>query len=63
MGAERKPETTRMFDNDILERFSRIHPSTPFLVWIPVAACMIGCSVVRHDLGVPAIVGSSWVGF
>ena len=25
-------ETCRMFENDFLERFSRIHPATPFVV-------------------------------
>jgi sterol desaturase/sphingolipid hydroxylase (fatty acid hydroxylase superfamily) len=57
MEAERKAETTRMFDNDILERFSRIHPSTPFVVWIPVAALMIWRSIARHDIGPFGIVG------
>lgn len=33
-----RPETCRMFESDWLERFSRIHPATPFVVWGPVAA-------------------------
>jgi dihydroceramide fatty acyl 2-hydroxylase len=45
-----------MFENDILERFSRIHPSTPFIVWIPVATLMIYRSVARQDLPVLGIV-------
>lgn len=39
-----------MFDNDVLERFSRIHPSTPFVVWIPVAAFFLWRSAARRDL-------------
>ena len=27
-----------MFENELLERFSRIHPATPFVVYIPVVA-------------------------
>lgn len=57
--ARREPraETTRMFQNDLLERFSRIHPATPFVVWIPVAAAFVVRSVVRHELTALATVG------
>ncbi len=48
-------ETCRMFESDFLERFSRIHPATPFVVWIPIGAFSLGSSVVRHELGLPAI--------
>lgn len=51
-----------MFENDILERFSRIHPSTPFLVWIPVAAFVLYRSAARHDLGALGIVGMFFAG-
>lgn len=33
--------TCRMFENDFLERFSRIHPATPFVVWGPVAVVFL----------------------
>jgi sterol desaturase/sphingolipid hydroxylase (fatty acid hydroxylase superfamily) len=46
-----------MFENDLLERFSRIHPATPFVVWIPVSALMLVRSAWRHDLGFAGIVG------
>jgi dihydroceramide fatty acyl 2-hydroxylase len=36
-----KFDTCRMFDSDLLERFSRIHPATPFVVWIPVVLVML----------------------
>ena len=42
-----------MFESDFLERFSRIHPATPFVVWIPVAALFLVRSALRHDLGGP----------
>jgi sterol desaturase/sphingolipid hydroxylase (fatty acid hydroxylase superfamily) len=51
-------ETCRMFESDLLERFSRIHPATPFVVWIPIAAFFILRSALRHELaplGVAAV--------
>jgi dihydroceramide fatty acyl 2-hydroxylase len=57
-----RPETTRMFENEFLERFSRIHPSTPFLVWLPVVAFMLYRSASRHDLPALGIVGLFFVG-
>jgi sterol desaturase/sphingolipid hydroxylase (fatty acid hydroxylase superfamily) len=44
-----------MFDNDFLEKFSHIHPATPFVVWIPVLLFMLYRSWARHDLAVPGI--------
>jgi sterol desaturase/sphingolipid hydroxylase (fatty acid hydroxylase superfamily) len=52
-----RAETCRMFESDFLERFSRIHPSTPFIVWVPVAAFFLIRSGMRHDLPPAAIVG------
>src|SRR3974390_46353 len=43
-------ETCRMFESDFLERFSRIHPATPFVVWLPVAVVFVARSALRHDL-------------
>jgi sterol desaturase/sphingolipid hydroxylase (fatty acid hydroxylase superfamily) len=51
-------ETCRMFESDFLERFSRIHPATPFVVWLPVAAFFLVRSALRHDLmplAIPAL--------
>jgi sterol desaturase/sphingolipid hydroxylase (fatty acid hydroxylase superfamily) len=46
-----------MFENPLLERFSRINPVTPFLVWIPIAAFFLVRSALRHDVGPLAIAG------
>jgi len=35
------PATCRMFETPLLEFFSRIHPATPFLFWIPVLAWIL----------------------
>jgi len=48
-------ETCRMFENEILERFSRIHPATPFVAWVPVVLFFLGRSVVRQELSLAAI--------
>lgn len=45
-----KYDTCRMFDNDLLEKFSRIHPATPFVVWIPVALYMLHRGVTLHQM-------------
>jgi dihydroceramide fatty acyl 2-hydroxylase len=42
--------TCRMFQADIVERFSRIHPATPFVAWLPVVGLLLGRTAVRHDL-------------
>lgn len=42
-GARGNGTTCRMFENDWLERFSRIHPATPFVAWVPV----VGFFLVR----------------
>ena len=36
-----KPETTRMFESDFIEWFSRIHPATPFVAYLPVVAVVL----------------------
>jgi dihydroceramide fatty acyl 2-hydroxylase len=32
----------RMFESDFFEFFSKVHPSMPFLFWIPVSAACLG---------------------
>jgi sterol desaturase/sphingolipid hydroxylase (fatty acid hydroxylase superfamily) len=44
------PNSCRMFERDLVERFSRIHPATPFVAWLPFVAYMLYRSVSRHDL-------------
>lgn len=50
-------DTCRMFDNDLLERFSHIHPATPFVVWVPVTAFVLYRSVARQDLPAAGLLG------
>jgi dihydroceramide fatty acyl 2-hydroxylase len=44
-----------MFESDFLERFSRIHPATPFVVWLPVAFVFLARCVARHDRPIAAV--------
>jgi sterol desaturase/sphingolipid hydroxylase (fatty acid hydroxylase superfamily) len=53
--ARARAETCRMFENELLEKFSRIHPATPFVVWVPVVAIFLVRSVLRHDFPVAAV--------
>jgi len=34
----RSPSSTRMFDNDVMELLSRVHPATPFVIYLPLIA-------------------------
>lgn len=56
------PNTCRMFESDFFEKFSRIHPATPFLVWIPVMLFVLYRSWTRHDLSVAAMAGTYLAG-
>jgi sterol desaturase/sphingolipid hydroxylase (fatty acid hydroxylase superfamily) len=58
VGRVERPLTCRMFENDLLERFSRIHPATPFVAWVPVATTFVVRSALRHDLAPAAIVAT-----
>lgn len=39
-----KDETTRLFENPILEALSHVHPITPFVVYIPITLILISMS-------------------
>ncbi|MGH7272218.1 MAG: sterol desaturase family protein [Polyangiaceae bacterium] len=51
-----------MFESDLLERFSRIHPSVPFVVWIPVVAFFLFRSAVHASLAPASIAGAFLLG-
>ena len=50
-------ETCRMFESDFIEWFSRIHPITPFVAWLPVVGVVLYRSVSRHDLALFGVAG------
>jgi dihydroceramide fatty acyl 2-hydroxylase len=54
-----RPETCQMFETPLIERFSRIHPATPFVFWLPVLA-YVGYTALSGSsprVGVPAFAG------
>ena len=53
----RNGQTCRMFQSDFFEWFSRIHPATPFVTYLPVIAYFFYRIGVRHDLGWGAVAG------
>ena len=46
-----------MFENELLERFSRIHPATVFVVWIPIIVGLLYRGWARHELGLGSMAG------
>ncbi|HVH42531.1 MAG TPA: sterol desaturase family protein [Labilithrix sp.] len=44
----KRPETCRMFENEVLEKFSRIHPVTPFVVYVPMIVVLLYRAYTRH---------------
>lgn len=48
-----KDETVKMFDNKILEALSRVHPSVPLIIYVPVILYMLYLSIWQHQM--PAI--------
>ncbi len=42
--------SVRLFENDWLERLSRVHPITPLLLWAPVIVWLLWRAVVVHRM-------------
>jgi 4-hydroxysphinganine ceramide fatty acyl 2-hydroxylase len=52
-----KNETIRMFESDFIEFFSRVHPVTPLLLYVPVIAYMLYVSLWHQKLPILAVAG------
>jgi 4-hydroxysphinganine ceramide fatty acyl 2-hydroxylase len=52
-----KNETVRMFESDFMELFSRVHPVTPLVLYLPVVGYMLYISLERQNLPILAIAG------
>src|SRR6185436_14452176 len=50
-----KDETVRMFDNNLLEKFTRIHYSVPLFIFVPVIVFCLYRAVVVFSLGIGTI--------
>ena len=51
-----KNETVRMFESDFMEFFSRVHPITPLVLYLPVIGYMLYVSVWQRQLSIVAVV-------
>ncbi len=49
--------TTRMFESDFIEWFSRIHPATPFVAWLPLMAFLFYRTAKAGVVSVPGAIG------
>jgi sterol desaturase/sphingolipid hydroxylase (fatty acid hydroxylase superfamily) len=55
MASEGTHQSIRLFENDLLERLSHVHPITPLLFWSPVAAWLLWRGQSEHALGAATI--------
>jgi len=53
----KKNETVRMFESDLMEFFSRVHPATPLLLYMPVVGYMLYLSLWQQKLSNLAVAG------
>jgi sterol desaturase/sphingolipid hydroxylase (fatty acid hydroxylase superfamily) len=52
-----KDETVRMFDNNFLEAFSRVHYTVPIIIYLPVIAYLLYLSITTYSLSALTIAG------
>ena len=52
-----KDETVRMFESDFIEFFSRVHPATPLVLYMPVVGYMFYLSLWQRKLSILAVAG------
>ena len=50
-----KDETVRMFESNFLESLSRVHPSVPLIIFVPVILFMIYLAVFVHQMAALSI--------
>ena len=58
----REHQSIRLFENDILERLSHVHPITPLLFWSPVAGWLLWRSVSLYEFGPAALLAMAAAG-
>jgi sterol desaturase/sphingolipid hydroxylase (fatty acid hydroxylase superfamily) len=55
-------KSIRLFKNPILEALTHVHPSIPFLLWIPIIGYFWFQSVAGLNLSVPSVISMSALG-
>ncbi len=53
--ANKEHESIRLFENELLERLSHVHPIIPLLLWSPVAAWLLWRGVALYDIPVATV--------
>src|SRR5690348_1680593 len=56
MYVSNKNETIRMFDSDFMEFFSRVHPATPLVLYLPVIGYMLYASLWQRQLSMVLVI-------
>ncbi len=52
-----KDETVRMFKSDFLEALSKVHPSVPLIIYVPIILFMLYLSINAYHMPVFSILG------
>lgn len=52
-----KDETVRMFKSDFLEALSKVHPSVPLIIYVPIILFMLYLSINAHHMPALSILG------
>src|SRR5213076_474344 len=52
-----KNETVRMFESDFMEFFSRVHPATPLVLYMPLVGYMLYVSLWQRKFSILAVAG------
>ena len=52
-----------MFDSDLLDRFTRVHPAVPVVLFVPVIAALAWTGAARSGVGAAALLGLLGYGF
>jgi sterol desaturase/sphingolipid hydroxylase (fatty acid hydroxylase superfamily) len=55
-------DSVRLFESDLLEKFTHVHPIVPLLIWAPVVAILIYRSLVTHGNTVLDFLGYGFLG-
>src|SRR5258708_18107705 len=57
-----KNETVRMFESDFMEFFTRVHPVTPLVLYLPVIGYMLYVSLWQRRLSMLAVAALFFLG-
>jgi len=54
--------STRLFKSDFIEWFSKVHPATPFFLYIPVIVAVLVYAILQAGFSMPAILVAFSIG-